>query len=298
MGDYEINVCQGPPPSVLHDFETLTCQLPASDSQEASHFLQVVATGGPLGAGYQLARLGVDMPALRAEYEQAVENLIREVEARRRARMDPRELARWAVEERTKIARRIRLKQGISPTVLFEIRDHVKYGLGGRTFKNMQRRAVRAGYQGQAAYEQLIRGATRPNPEITQSMVGAARYLKHGGRVILVISVATTAYTILTAPQEELERVLAEEAGGIIGGSAGSGLGVGLCLILGIASGGWGLLACGVVGGLAGGAVGAYAGDRIYYSMKDEVLDQASTQGVIDVSLLEEQMPEEPMMCY
>ena len=47
-----------------------------------------------------------------------------------------------------------------------------------------------------------------------------ARYLRYGGRVVVVLSVVTTAYTLLTTPEADLERVLHEEAGGLVGGLA------------------------------------------------------------------------------
>lgn len=212
--------------------------------------------------------------------------------------MAPQELAEWAVKERARIARRIRLKQGISPTVLFEIRDNIKYGLGGRTPKNMYKRAVQKGARGAAVYDRMIRGATTPNTEMTAAMLKGARYLKYGGRVIVVISIATTAYTLLTASQEDMERIFAEEAGGFIGGGAGSSLAVGLCLVFGVGTGGWGLLACGALGGIGGGALGSYLGGKTYYSSRgNEIMTQAERGGIIDVSLLEEEIPDEPLMC-
>jgi hypothetical protein len=235
-----------------------------------------------------MAKVGVDMPVIRSDYEAAVQQLIAEVERKKAANMPAEDLAKWVVRERTAIARRMRMRSGPGTLVTFEIRDNIKYGLGGRTYKNMYRRAYARGLRGDDIQRQLIKGATHPNSEISAAAIKGARYLKYGGRVVLVISVVTTAYRILTAPEDELEKVLYEEAGGIIGGSAGSGMAVGLCLLFGVVSGGWGLLACGVVGGIAGGVGGTILADHIYYS-QDDAIEQAENEGIIDASLLSEE---------
>jgi len=85
----------------------------------------------------------------------------------------------------------------------------------------------------------MIRGATSPNTGISQAAIRGARYLKNGGRVVIVFSLATTAYVLLTASNDELERLLHQEVGGFIGGSIGTGAAVGACLVFGIATGGW-----------------------------------------------------------
>jgi hypothetical protein len=285
----EINMCvagKAPEPNAL------LCQLPAEDPVAAEEVLRAMFEGGAAGSGQGMARLGVDMPRLRAEYERELQQLIARVEEMKRSRMPAREIARFAVRERRHIATRIRLRQGPLPLIGFEIRDWAKYGVGGRTFGNMERRAGQQGFKGPAADAKLTRGATTPNVEITESMVRGAKYLKQGGRVILVIGISATAYRLLTASEDELERVLYEEAGGWIGGGLGSGAGVGLCLVFGIASGGWGLLACGIVGGLAGGAGGAYAGGKLYYSQNRSVEHTVSGRDAMSTGELLERVPE------
>ena len=115
--------------------------------------------------------------------------------------------------------------------------------------------------------------------------------MKNGGRVVVVFSLVTTAYTLLTTPEEDLERVLHEEAGGFVGGAAGSGLAMGVCLVFGVASGGWGLLACAAIGGVAGGAAGTYYGDKMYYSRTRRLESVALERGVIDGSELLGELP-------
>ena len=86
--------------------------------------------------------------------------------------------------------------------------------------------------------------------------------------------------------------------GGLVGGSAGAGVGVGVCLVFGIATGGWGLLACGVVGGVGGGLVGSHIGgevaDGLYYS--DASVPQAKIS--IEIPIHEIYSTIQPQMCF
>ena len=83
---------------------------------------------------------------------------------------------------------------------------------------------------------------------------GAIRW---GGRILFVGGLAISGARIATASPEEAPIVIAEEAGGQIGGAAGTALAVSGCLFLGLASGGWGLFLCGLTGGIGGGIVGS-----------------------------------------
>ncbi len=188
----------------------------------------------------------------------------------------------------------IRMRSGPDVAVVFEVRDWSKYGVGGRTVPNIERRLTNRGLTGAALDEAMIRGAARPNVEISQRAIDGARYLRHGGRVIVVFSLATTAYVLLTAPPEELERVIYEEAGGAIGGGVGAGTAVAACLVFGIATGGWGLLACGVVGGLGGGALGAWGGNQIYYAKERHIEQRLLETGTLGADDLFEHLPQVP----
>ena len=103
--------------------------------------------------------------------------------------------------------------------------------------------------------------SVRPNP--TSSIGRAAPWLRVGGRVLLVAGVAYSGYRIGSATPEERPRVIGEEAGGQIGGWGGAALGAGACIAFGIASGGLGLLACGLGGALLGGGIGSAIGGEI-----------------------------------
>jgi hypothetical protein len=293
MSGEELLVCQDEAAS-YYDVHERICRLPADTPYQANELLEAVATGGMLGTGRSIGRLGVEIPRIRGEYEARAAALLEEV-ARRRGRMPVEELARWASAERTALARSIRWREGIGSVVLLGARDNWVYGLGGRTYPNLERRYLRRGVPRAELPERILRGATHPNAELTATAMRGARYLKYGGKAIFVISVATTGYRVLSASREELPQVLHEEAGGFFGGAIGAEVGIGLCLVFGIATGGWGLLACGVLGGMAGGIGGAYLGDRIYYSHSDEVVVQAQEEAIIEIEELEESMP---LMCY
>lgn len=97
-----------------------------------------------------------------------------------------------------------------------------------------------------------------------------AEAIRWGGRGILVLSVAYSGYRVATARRSERGRVFGEEAGAQLLGWAG-GVGAGaLCIGFGIATGGVGLLACGLVGGVIGGVGGSYLGGAAGSAFDDE----------------------------
>lgn len=57
-------------------------------------------------------------------------------------------------------------------------------------------------------------------------------------------------------------------------------------LSFGIATGGWGLLACGIVGSIGGGAIGTWAGDRVYSIVTPEVESSVQATGILDAAEL------------
>jgi hypothetical protein len=293
MSGNEMLVCEDNVASRYYDEHERICRLPADSPREALELLETIATGGALGTGQKLARLGVEIPRIRGDYERQVRLLIDDI-ARRQGQVPLEELARYASRERVRIARSMRWRQGVGSVILLEARDNWKYGWGGRTFPNMQRRYAGPGIGNDAVLRKILNGATAPNVELSQTAVRGARYLSYGGKAIVVVSVATTGYRLLNTPQEELPRVMSEEAGSFIGGAVGAEAAVGLCLVFGIVTGGWGLLGCGVLGGLAGGIVGAEAGNRLYYSTSSRVVAQANATAIVAPTELS---PAMPLMC-
>ncbi len=246
-----------------------TMPLPARSESEALAFLEGLG-GDAAGAGWAMRRIGIDAPAIRALYKQEVEDLARQIAARLERGESTEAVARWASEQRRQIVRRMRAGTGRVSQVVYEVRDWRQYGRGGRTYPNMVRHYQARGVPHSAIPGRILEGATRSNKGVNQAIMNGASYLRHGGRVLIVVGVAVSAARIWNESDEELPRVIGEEFGGFIGGTLGAGAGVGVCLVFGIASGGWGLLACGVIGGIAGGVGGSMAGgaiaDGVYYS--------------------------------
>lgn len=109
--------------------------------------------------------------------------------------------------------------------------------------------------------------------------------------MVIVFSLATTAYTLLTADPQELERLIYEQTGAFAGGSAAASLSTGACFVFGIATAGWGLLACGLVGGIVGGLVGSHAGSRIYYAHSPHFETLVNLSSIVDASSLASEPP-------
>jgi hypothetical protein len=89
---------------------------------------------------------------------------------------------------------------------------------------------------------------------------GAIRW---GGRILLIAGVAYSGYRIGSASPEERPRVIGEEAGGQVGGIAGSALATAGCIAFAIATEGIGLLLCGLAGGVIGGGAGSAVGGAV-----------------------------------
>jgi hypothetical protein len=201
--------------------------------------------------------LGFSIPLIRTEYETRLGALINDVKAKH-GTMPMLDLSKWASDERTKLARTMRRKQGIVSTAVLEMRDWGKYGVGGRSWKNVYGRAAS---RADDPYTRILKGATTPNVEISEVAIRGARLLKTTGSVFFVVGLGVSVSNVIMA--EPAHRVdIAKREAFFAGGSAlGAEVGIGLCLVFGVVSGGWGLLACGLVGGAAGG----YLTDRVIY---------------------------------
>jgi len=255
-------------PVCTSDEARYSLPLPVSDEDGAFEFLHGLG-GTTTGAGQGMLRIGIDAPAIRMQYKFEVENLTRRIAEKLADGQSKEQVARWASQQRRDIVRRMRAGSGPVAQGIYEVRDWRKYGQGGRTYPNMVRHYQNQGVPQSKIPDRILAGATRSNADVNQAMRGAS-YLRHGGRVLIVVGVAVSAARIWNASDAQLPRVIGEELGGFIGGSLGAGAGVGICLVFGIATSGWGLLACGVVGGLGGGIIGSHAGgavaDGIYFT--------------------------------
>lgn len=96
--------------------------------------------------------------------------------------------------------------------------------------------------------------------------------LRWGGRGLLVVSIGWSVAKVLSADTDHFTQVLGEEVGSQAGGFAGAALGAAACVGLGIATGGVGLLACGLVGGIVGGSLGGAVGGSVGAALDHEVM--------------------------
>lgn len=252
----------------IPDGVSYTLSLPANTTEQAIDFLAGLG-GDAVGAGQAMNRVGINAPIIRLRYKQEIEQLTAEIVRRLESGESREAIARWASEERRRIVYRQRAGAGAVGRSIYEIRDYRKYGWGGRTYDNIYSRYQKKGYTSGQIHDAIIERSQISSPK-TNAAVRGASYLRHGGKVIIVVGVAVSAARIWNASDEDLPRVIGEELGGWVGGGIGAGAGVGACIVFGIATSGWGLLACGVVGGIGGGVAGSYAGghiaDGIYYS--------------------------------
>ena len=108
----------------------------------------------------------------------------------------------------------------------------------------------------------VIRGATKLSSDISTLAIHGAKLLKKAGPIFTVAGLSMDAHELYQTPPEQRAWVAGRMGSETAGSAVGSGLGVGVCLAVGLVTSGWGLLACGLVGGVGGG----YAGERIYES--------------------------------
>lgn len=108
---------------------------------------------------------------------------------------------------------------------------------------------------------------TVTNPGVNE----AAASLKVVGRGAVAFSVATSAYTVATAPEGERGRTAAGEAGGMAGGFAGAWAGAKVGAAFGSLFGPEGTAIGGVLGALGGGFVGGKAGQDVGTQCHDEL---------------------------
>ena len=159
-----------------------------------------------------------------------------------------------------------------------EVYDWRRYGLGGRTFNNLERRAAARRPQAQPARNNyLVNKATQANPQATNAVLRAARYLRYGGPVVFLAGAGASAHELLTAAPELRPEIARRQAAGATGGAVLSGLAIGIALV-GFGVAGPALIAVGLVAGIAGGIVGE---QRYYAWSSTSVVDGLCRNGSI-----------------
>jgi len=114
----------------------------------------------------------------------------------------------------------------------------------------------------------------------TGSIPTSMKIIKYGGKIFTLVDIGSSIHRIWNASDEELIQVIGEEAGGFAFGAIGAEAGAGICVAIGVPTGGLGLIACGIVGAIGGSKVGKYVGGAIFG------LPMAILQGMYIVSWL------------
>lgn len=99
---------------------------------------------------------------------------------------------------------------------------------------------------------EIIISATKTNHFVNR----LPRGMRIAGGVLLVASAGFSIYLIISADPADRARVAREEAGGFAGGLIGAEAATAICIGVGIATGGFALIVCGIIGGTVGGAIG------------------------------------------
>lgn len=278
---------------IVDDTSCYEITVPGRNEAEGIAFLEAVGSG-LLGSGLRMTQLGQAIPEIRQQYEARLAQLLQQkgaMEAEVAAgRMTREQYARWLFQQRRDIAYAGRFRQGLGATALLEARDWAKYGVGGRSWDNIYNRAsARAAQEGLRTgvmidpLDRIIQTATTPNVEVSDAAIRGAKFLRRAGPIFIVAGVLVDGYEIYSAPEGERGHVAGRVASEAGGGFLGGGLGVGVCIAFGIATSGWGLLACGAVGGIGG----SYAGGKIYQSVNPRrSLMEMEETGMLDSSSL------------
>jgi len=273
-----------------------TIALPGYCNQDAMQFLCSVDSGG-MGGGSAMMQMHGTIPVLRDEYKRLLADASAKLPAMERSLSEER-LNQWKISERTRIAKLVRMKQGPIASVILDLRDRYEYGRGGRTEENLIRRAIEKAQEKksvlltrQEALGRLSVSWNESNREVNAAARNL-RYFKHAGRAFFVFGVGSSVYTILTAPEQERLQVAAREGAGMAGGAVASTAAVVAVAAFGIVTGGWGLVAVGLIAGASGGALAEYGTDRFFFSHDSErVVKDLDSSGMIDHTALTHYLP-------
>lgn len=150
---------------------------------------------------------------------------------------------------------RYRVRMEIPRSAALDVSGPNAFTLGEQALTNIEEAEflVVANHRGRIVSVQRI-AESAAEPGFLMRHAGTIRW---GGRVLVVAGAALSAYRIASASPEERGVVVAEEAGGQLGGMAGTALAVAGCAFFGVATGGIGLFVCGLGGGIIGGALGS-----------------------------------------
>ncbi len=121
-----------------------------------------------------------------------------------------------------------------------EFFDQVRGNAGRPTYDSLRR-------QGKTDLD-IIRTASKTN-KFVNALPSRMRW---AGRGLWFVSAGISVYVVVDAPPDRRQEVAQDEVEGFIGGAAGTAGAAGICIGSGLATGGLGLIVCGLLGGLIG----------------------------------------------
>jgi hypothetical protein len=204
-----------------------------------------LANAGVLALGSLLrGGLADEAEVLRAIYNAGTSRIAAE-EARMMAevaagRLTTAEVARRLSGARHQLAQDVRRAGSALNRQFAQIFDRARGNLGRPTYDTL--RAA-----GKTDLE-IIRSASRTNAFVNT----LPSRMRWAGRGFWFVSAGISIFVVLDAPPEQRGAVAQDEVEGFVGGAAGSAGAAGVCVATGVATGGWGLVVCGLLGGLVG----------------------------------------------
>lgn len=271
-------------------------KVPACDRNEAIQTLSAIGGGTALGAGKTFR---TDIEAIRNEYKSRLSLLAEEIAAKRAKGVPDAEIRPWAIAERTRIAQTARVGGRVS-TVVLEMRDAMKYGRGARTPENLVQKTLlnpKFRDSGLSLDEYLIRSAVRSNTGITESVIRAGKYLKYGGKILVPLGIAGSAYAVATAKPEDRLKAAGEEGASWVGGAVASEAAVALMVVLAPETGGLTLLGVALVvgAGAAGGGLSGWGFHKLFFTNHPQAQHVVQSTGTLPASMVHAVMPPPPV---
>jgi hypothetical protein len=299
------SIAQAHPDS--HHRRARTIKVPARDHGEAIRTLEAIGSGSTLGIGTTFL---TNVDKIRDSYNQQVGQLKVEIDAKRASGVSDAEIAPWATAERTRIARGLRIRQGPAATVALEARDWLPqkmpaalkrfegYGIGGRTDANLIRKALgnpKFRASGATMDEWLISGSVRPNSVVSGSAARAGEYLRVGGKILLPLGIAASAYNVYKAPKGEKLQTAGVEGASWAGGALASEGTVALLLVLAPETGGLTLLAVAAIAGAGAGWFSGWGAHKLFFSNHPHAQSSAEQTGSIPAHMIQSTLPSPPI---
>jgi hypothetical protein len=179
-----------------------------------------------------------------------------------------------------------RLPTGPDAFLVAEVRDWVKYGVGGRNFGNLMQRSMsqpaRASWTREDHLLQVLRNVEKTHAGVDAAVMRNARYLKAGGAFLMVAGLGWTLMDYQRTPDHRKGEFLQREAATATGGAFASGLATAVL----VAASASGVVIIGV--GLVAGMAGALAAEGLYHSLHGQsLMGQLRDTGVLQAGLLQ-----------